>query len=288
MNNNLEFSLLLDAITERYGYDLRVYTMASLKRRIDKLLACHGFNAYSDLFAPIIKNELCINSFINGLSVTVSEMFRDPAVFKALREKVLPVFKDYPYLKIWVAGCANGEELYSLAILLSEEGLLGKSLVYATDINSASVNNANKGFYKAASFKKYTKNYQDSGGKQSLSDYYSCKYDVVRMDPALKRNVVFAQHDLCRDGIFTTAHLILCRNVLIYLDRHSQHALLEKFTNSLYDHGYLCLGDKENLRYSPGGEKYQRISGHLKLYRKLTETNDRGINAGTLSCLAIE
>jgi chemotaxis protein methyltransferase CheR len=271
MNNEdieqIEINLLLEAIYQRYGYDFRRYSPASIKRRLQHHLAKTDYDTISDLIAAILRQPLAFQALFFDLSVTVTEMFRDPWFFLALREKVLPFLKTFPFINIWQAGCATGEEVYSLAILLKEEGLYDRSRIYATDFNDAALEKARARIYPLERMKEYSLNYQKAGGHRSLADYYQAHYHSTILDPGLQTNITFANHNLATDGVFAETHLILCRNVLIYFDRALQNRTLSIFRDSLRYNGFLCLGSKETIQFSDVHQDFVEFSAKEKIYQ---------------------
>ncbi|HBY49325.1 MAG TPA: chemotaxis protein CheR, partial [Alcanivorax sp.] len=216
----------------------------------------------------VLRDRQFFVTLLNDLTVNVTEMFRDPEFYKAFREEVVPVLKTFPFIKIWHAGCSTGEEIYSMAILLEEEGLYERAMLYATDIDKNVLAAAKKGIYPIHAFKQYTDNYRRAGGRQSLSDYATARYDSVIMEQRLKRNIVFADHDLATDQVFGEMHVILCRNVLIYFDRPLQQRVFKLFGESLDMGGFLCLGTKESLRFSGNEESFDVVNRSLRIFRK--------------------
>ncbi|MBF0370259.1 MAG: protein-glutamate O-methyltransferase CheR [Magnetococcales bacterium] len=268
---DLEIELLLEALRQRCGFDFQHYSQASLRRRLRHSLLPFNFEHISEAIPRIIHDRTFLDKLIYTLSVTVTELFRDPPFYRKVREKVIPILKTFPFINIWHAGCATGEEVYSMAIILKEEGLLDRARIYATDINGKSLEQAREGIYSIENLRDYTKNYQKAGGKLSLSDYYHSKYDLVRMDPELKENVVFANYNLVTDNVFTEVHLVFCRNVLIYFDRTLQDRVLNLFHDSLVRGGVLCLGTKESIGFSDVSGKFTTLSDHLKIYQKRSQ-----------------
>lgn len=265
---DIEYKLLLEAIYLAYGYDFRSYSQASLRRRISHHLMMQHVDNISELQGSILRDRIAFSRLLNDLTINVTEMFRDPEFYRAFREKVVPVLKTHPFLKIWHAGCATGEEIYSMAILLQEEGLYDRSHIYATDIDKNVLEKAKKGIFAASSLKKYTQNYQKAGGKADFSDYYTARYDNVIMDAGLKRNVVFADHDLATDQVFGEMQVILCRNVVIYFNKSLQERVFRLFYDSLDMGGALCLGSKESLRFANCEGAFETIDANNKIYRK--------------------
>ena len=216
----------------------------------------------------ILKDKLFAARFLQDLSITVTEMFRDPQFYRSLRENVIPILKTYPFIKIWHAGCATGQEAYSMAIILKEEGLYERSTIYATDFNQEALDQAKTGIFPTRMMKDYTSNYQAAGGKESFADYYTSQYDMVIMDSGLRKNIVWANHNLVTDSIFAEVHLILCRNVMIYFEKELQNKVQKLFYESLINGGILCLGSKESLRYGDLPQKYTEIDRKERIFKK--------------------
>lgn len=237
----IERTLLLEAVFLRYGYDFRNYAQATIRRRIEQFLAKNDVETIGALLPRIIREPLFFQSLLCEFSVTVTEMFRDPAFYRALREEVVPLLKTYPFIKIWVAGCATGEEAYSVAILLKEEGLLEKATLFATDINDESLAKAKRGIYPLKQVREYTENFQETGSVHSFSRYYHADQDDVVMDRGLKNKITFANHNLVSDQVFGEMHLILCRNVMIYFDKKLQDRVLKLFDQSLIRGAFSAL-----------------------------------------------
>ncbi|MBN1991841.1 MAG: protein-glutamate O-methyltransferase CheR [Anaerolineae bacterium] len=263
----IELELLLEAIYRRYGYDFRQYSPASVKRRVQHHLCKSKLETISALTAKVLYDEALFQSLFFDMSITVTEMFRDPWFYLALREKIIPFLKTFPYINIWQAGCATGEETYSLAIVLQEEGLYKRAHIYATDFNDAALEKAKTRIYSLERIKEYSINYQKTGGKNSLADYYRARYQSVIMDAALQENITFANHNLATDGVFGEMHLILCRNVLIYFDRDLQNRVLSLFRDSLLYNGFLCLGSKETLHFSKVKKDFIEFAAKEKIYQ---------------------
>lgn len=265
---DIEISLLLEAIFQRYGYDFRSYSKASIRRRVLHRLSISRLDNISEMTQRVLHDREFFVSLLNDLTVNVTEMYRDPLFYKAFREEVVPLLKTFPFIKIWHAGCATGEEIYSMAILLEEEGLYDRSMIYATDIDKNVLATAKKGIYPISAMRQYSENYRMAGGRASLSDYYIAKYDGAILDQKLRRNIVFADHDLVTDQVFGEMNVIMCRNVLIYFDRELQKRVFRLFHDSLDLGGVLCLGTKESLRYSGLAEDFEPIDESLKIFRK--------------------
>ena len=265
---DIEIPLLLEALYQRYHYDFRQYAGASIKRRLLQARAQLGFSSISAMQDSLLHNPATVPRLLNYLTVQVSEMFRDPSYYRSLREKVLPHLRTYPSLKVWIAGCSNGEELYSLAILFREEGLDQRTLFYATDINPSALQAAEAGVYPLDQIQKFTANHQKSGAKSSLSDYYTADYGRAVFDKSLRSRVVFSDHSLVTDAVFAEMHLISCRNVLIYFDRELQDRALGLFKDSLARKGFLGLGSKESLRFSAHAASFSEFVSEDRIYQR--------------------
>ena len=265
----IEIELLLEGIYQHYGFDFRSYAYASMRRRLWKRIEAEGLNTISALQDRVLHDSDLMERLLLDLSINVTAMFRDPGFYRVFREQVVPTLRTYPFIRIWHAGCATGEEVYSMAILLEEEGLYERSRIYATDINEVVLQKAKSGILPLDRMQEYTENYIVAGGKRSFSDYYIAKYDGALFAPSLTKNVVFSQHNLVTDRSFSEFNVILCRNVLIYFDKTLQARVLTLFYDSLAMFGVLALGSKESLRFSPYEECYEQINGPEKLYRKV-------------------
>jgi chemotaxis protein methyltransferase CheR len=265
---DIELPLLLEAVYRKYHYDFRGYATASLKRRLTQAMSQFGCTTLSQLQDRVLHDPALFPALLDYLTVQVSEMFRDPAYFRALREQVVPLLRTYPSLKIWVAGCSTGEEVYSLAILLQEEGLLERSIIYATDINAGALERAQSGIYDAGRISGFTENHRRSGARNSLSDYYTAAYGKAVFDKSLKTNIVFADHSLSTDSAFSEVQLVSCRNVLIYFDRELQDRVLGLFRDSLCRKGFLGLGAKESLRFSAYSYAFSDFAREDKIFQK--------------------
>ena len=268
---DIEVALLLDAIYERYGHDFRNYSRVSVKRRLRNILSKTKYTTISEMISPVLHDESFFETLIYELSITVTEMFRDPEFFKTLREQVIPYLKTHPFIRIWHAGCATGEEVYSLAILLKEEGYYDRTTIFATDFNDVALNKAREGIYPLEKLKDYTANYQHSGGTGSLVQYYHAGYDAAILDPSLRKNIAFANHNLVTDGVFSEVHLIVCRNVLIYFDKTLQNRVLRLFRDSLVHGGILALGSKEALQFSEIVNDFKTLSERWKIFQKTSQ-----------------
>ncbi|MDF1796765.1 MAG: protein-glutamate O-methyltransferase CheR [Coxiellaceae bacterium] len=265
----VEIDLMLDAILRVYGYDFRHYARASLKRRVSNFLNSAGFANFTRMQEALIRDPVLFDKFLLDMSITVTEMFRDPDFYRSVVKNIFPILKTYPYCKIWHAGCASGEEVYSMAIMLYEAGYLDKATIYATDFNNAAIKKAKEGIYSVAEMEQYTKNYISAGGVKSLSDYYSTNYGAVKMKGFLKKRITWANHNLVTDTVFGEMNVIFCRNVLIYFNGDLQDHVFQLFRDSLCHRGYLCLGTKETLNYSTVNDQFETIALKEKIYRKL-------------------
>ncbi len=265
----IETEVLLEAIFRRWGYDFRHYARSSLRRRLNHRLGLSKLKHLSELIPRILRDEEFFNLLLKDLSVTVTEMFRDPDFYVALRKEVIPVLKTYPFVKIWHAGCATGEEVYSMAILLKEEGFYDRTRIYATDYNNHSLEVAREGVYSLENIRAYTKNYNAAGGTASFSDYYTAKYQAAKISESLKENVTFANHNLVTDGVFGEMNLIVCRNVLIYFDKVLQDRVLSLFRESLCRRGFLCVGSRETIDFSSVRNGFETVSEKSRVFRAL-------------------
>ncbi len=265
---NIEIELILDAILKRYGYDFRGYAPASLKRRIKNVKTKAKLATLSHIIPRLLHDTKFADQLFYSLSITVTEMFRDPDFFMSIRRHLIPYLKTFPFLKIWHAGCASGEEVYSLAILLEEEGLYDRTTIFATDFNNHALSRARDGIYATKDIKTYTGNYQKSGGNGNFSDYYRAEYDSAIMNKAIKRNITFANHNLVTDGVFGEMHLILCRNVMIYFNKTLQTRVLGLFDESLIHGGFLALGSKETLDFTSYSANYNTVDKKNIIYQK--------------------
>jgi chemotaxis protein methyltransferase CheR len=267
-NQSIELQLLLEAIFLKYGYDFRGYARASVSRRIASRLALSGLASLAEMQHKLLHDIKFFETVLLDLSINVTEMFRDPAFYKRLRQEVVPHLRKQSFLKIWHVGCATGEEVYSMAILLKEEGLDDKARLFATDFNQVVLRKAKEGIFPIDRLKAYTANYQKAGGRESFADYYRARYDSAVMRRALKKNMVFASHNLASDGVFGEMHLVLCRNVLIYFTRALQNRAVQVLRDSLCPGGFLCLGSKESLRFSECADDFEEFDREQKIYRK--------------------
>jgi chemotaxis protein methyltransferase CheR len=264
----LEMDLLLLAIYRHHGFDFRAYAPASLHRRIRRHMENARVSTISGLTELILHEPAALQRLLHDLSVNVTAMFRDPSFFLEFRKDVVPLLRTYPTVRIWHAGCSTGEEVYAMAILLEEEGLLDRCRIYATDMDSTVLDHARQGIFPLSRMKEYTSNYFLGGGKQSLSDYYTAKYDGALFAPRLAKNVLFTQHNLAMDRGFSEFNVIVCRNVLIYFDRTLKDHALSLFSDSLATLGILCLGRKESLRFTAFEEEFSVLSARERIYRR--------------------
>jgi chemotaxis protein methyltransferase CheR len=264
-----EINLLLDGVFRHYGYDFRQYAFASIRRRIMGRAQAEGTKSVLELLERVLDNPACMGRLLRALTIHVTSMFRDPKFYIAFREKVVPFLKTYPFVRIWDAGCSSGAEVYSLAILLAEEGIYDRCRIYATDLSEDILRDAKQGMFPLNAMKEYTENYQKAGGKVSFSDYYSARYDHALFQPSLRKNIIFAQHDLVAGGSFNEFNVILCRNVMIYFNHSLQDRVHRLFYESLARLGVLGLGQRESLRFSPHEASYETVDAAQCLFRKV-------------------
>lgn len=265
---NIEIRLLLEGIFLKYGYDFRNYSKAHIRRRILNHLGTHHIETVTELLDKVLRNPDFFRAFLDSLSINVTEMFRDPEFYRSFRENVIPKLRTYTFFKVWHAGCSTGEEVYSLAILLQEEGLLERCQIYATDLNRKVLETAREGVYQIADMELYEQNYQLSGGKAKLSDYYKSMYGSVMFNKELSSRIVFADHNLVTDSVFAEVNIILCRNVLIYFEKDLQNKVLKLFYDSLAPSGLLCLGTKESIKFSSVENGFDIMDAKQKIYKK--------------------
>jgi chemotaxis protein methyltransferase CheR len=265
----IELSLLLEGVFRQYGFDFREYAAASLRRRVWRRVHAEGLSTISALQDRLLHDPACMERLLLDLSINVTAMFRDPGFYSAFRRKVVPMLRTYPFTRIWIAGCSTGEEVYSLAILLVEEGLYDRTRIYATDINEAVLEQARAGVFPLDKMREYTQNYINAGGSRPFSEYYLAKYDGAQFQRSLIDNVVFAQHNLVSDRSFNEFNVIVCRNVMIYFDRALQERVHTLFYDSLVTFGILGLGHRESIRQSPYEDSYEELEPAEKLYRKV-------------------
>ncbi len=266
----IEIELLLEGMFRYYGFDFRDYALASLKRRIWNTIRAEQLTTVSGLQERVLHDPTCLDRFLLGLSVHVTAMFRNPSFYLSFREKVVPLLRTYPFIRIWHAGCSTGEEVYSMAILLEEEGLYHRCRIYATDMNDMVLKKAKTGIFPLDLMQEYTHNYVRAGGKRSFSEYYTAAYDSAIFRSSLKENIVFSQHNLATDGSFNEFNVILCRNVLIYFNQSLQERVHKLLYESLVRFGILGLGRQESLKFTPHEPDYDVLEKHEKLYRRLS------------------
>lgn len=265
----IEIDMLLEAIYRYYGFDFRNYAQSFLQRRILHCLHNENLTSISALQEKILREPEMMKKLFSTLSINVTEMFRDPTFFQSFRKNVIPLVKDFPDIRIWHVGCATGEEVYSLAILLYEEGIYEKAKIYATDINTKALDRAKKGSYSLANMQQYTKNYFEAGGRRAFSEYYKVVGEQVIFNPSLQKNIVFAEHNLVTDSSFNEFDIIFCRNVLIYFNRSLQNNVHQLLYESLSQSGFLGLGRREGIRFTSYGDHYEEIDSAEKLYHKI-------------------
>jgi chemotaxis protein methyltransferase CheR len=264
----IELRLLLEAIFLQYGHDFRNYSLAHLKRRAEYRMTLSGLASISQLQHGILHDKAMFQTFLQDLSINVSEMFRDPPFYKALRDEILPMLGTYPSFRIWHAGCSAGQEVYSMVILLHEAGIRERGQIYATDFNGAILEQAREAAFPLANLKDYTTKYQQAGGQNSFADYYTADNSRAVLRPFLKDRILFSEHNLVTDGVFGEMQLIVCRNVLIYFDRDLQDRVVGLFADSLCPGGFLCLGTKESLKFSKHADRFDIVRDNVKIYRK--------------------
>ncbi len=277
----IEADLLIEAIYQRYHYDFRNYAPSSLRRRLERARQQFGCKSLSQLQSMVLHEPEVWLKLLGTLTIQVSEMFRDPPYFRMLREAVIPHLRTFPSLKVWVAGCGNGEELYSLAILFREEGLESKTTFYATDISPAALRKAEAGIYELGRIAQFTENHRSSGGRSSLSDYYTAAYGAAVFNRGLRARTVFSEHSLASDAVFAEMHLISCRNVLIYFDKTLQDRAIGLFKDSLVHGGFIGLGNRETLNFSAHGASFATFARPERIYRRVAlRVPDGGIVDG--------
>jgi chemotaxis protein methyltransferase CheR len=265
----IELHLLLEGMYRLYGFDFKNYSLPFLNRRIQHRMRAEKLGSISALQEKVLHEPKVMQQLLNDFSVNVTEMFRDPAFYAAFRQRVVPILREYPHIRIWHAGCSTGEEVYSMAILLHEEGLYHKARLYATDMNEDALKRAESGAFPLQRMQQYTKNYLQAGGAKAFSEYYSAIHDTVEFHPFLRENLVFAQHNLVTDRSFNEFQVIVCRNVLIYFDKLLQNRVHHLFCESLGHGGILALGSREGLAFTSHADRYEEVDGAQKLYRKI-------------------
>lgn len=267
-NIDIEIPLLLEAVYLKYGYDFRKYSRSHIKRRLLHRLALCNLDSISQIQDKVLRSKEFFIELLADLSINVTEMFRDPEFYTSFRNNVIPNLKTYPFIKIWHAGCSTGEEVYSFAILLREEGILDRCQIYATDFNRSVLETAKQGIYPIRNIEQFDRNYLKSGGKTQLSDFYTRKYGSIKLDQSLVKKVVFADHNLVTDSVFAEVNLIICRNVLIYFNRDLQNKVIDLFHESLSSSGHLCLGSKESLKFTSKEYCFTGVDEKQKIYKK--------------------
>jgi chemotaxis protein methyltransferase CheR len=265
----IEMQLLLEGIYRQYGYDFRGYAPGSLKRRLWSRAYAEKLGTLSALQERVLHDPDCMERLLQDLSINVTSMFRDPTFYVAIREKVIPLMRTYPFIRLWNAGCSTGEETYSLSILFQEEGLADRVRIYATDINDAVLERAKSGAFPLDRMRDYTENYLRAGGSEEFSSYYTADGETARFDPSLIERVVFAQHNLVSDQAFNAFNVIVCRNVMIYFGKSLQDRVHDVFYDSLETFGVLGLGHKESVKFTPYEDRYEELDPSERLYRKV-------------------
>jgi len=265
----VEIHLLTEGIYRHYGFDFRDYSLPSMRRRIWKRVYAEGLSTIAGLLEKVLHDSACMERLLLDLSINTTAMFRDPSFYLAFRRKVVPLLRTYPFVRIWHAGCSTGEEVYSMAILLTEEGLYDRCRIYATDINEAVLQRAKDGIFPVSSMQENTSNYIAAGGGGTFSEYYTARYDYAIFRPSLRENVVFAQHNLVTDSSFNHFNVIFCRNVLIYFNNTLQERVQKLFLNSLEIFGVLGLGKKESVRFTSVADCFDELDGEERLYRRI-------------------
>lgn len=267
-NINIGIRLLLEAVHMKYGYDFRNYSAAHVRRRILQRFEQSGLPNLAAMQNLVLTDPGFVQQLLQDLSINVTQMFRDPSFYRSVRSDIVPHLGTYPYFKVWHAGCSTGEEVYSMAIVLREEGLLGRAQIYATDFNRRVLKTAAERIYPVEHIKEYTQNYLQAGGREAFSDYYTARYDSVILNEDLSKNIVFADHNLVTDGVFAEVNMVICRNVLIYFNKDLQNRVLRLFADSLVPGGFLCLGSRESLRYTELEPLFEEVNKKEKTYRK--------------------
>jgi chemotaxis protein methyltransferase CheR len=264
----IEIDCLLEAVFRRWGYDFRDYSRAHVRRRLLHRMELSGMDSVPAMMHRALTDREFFGSLLAVLSINITEMFRDPPFYRALREEIVPRLRTWPFVKIWHAGCSTGEEVYSMAIVLREAGLEGRARIYATDFNPEALRRAKEGIYPLEAIRNYTRNYQAAGGEASFADYYTARYESALIDRTLREHVVFSEHNLVTDGVFGEMHLIFCRNVLIYFNPQLQARALDLFHDSLCPGGILCLGTKESLQFSGHLQAFEQLQPGQKIFRR--------------------
>ena len=267
--NPEQTELILSDLVEVYGYDFTSYSRASLVRRINRLISMDRFTSFAEFRFRVRDDEHYLRRFVEQITVNVTEMFRDTGFYQTLRNEILPTLVSKPLIRIWHAGCSTGEEVYSMAILLEELGLLKKTLLYATDLNPSVLETVRKGIFPMRFMKQYSENYIQSGGTREFSSYYTAQYDLAKFDSGLQSRIILSTHNLVSDGSFNEFHVILCRNVMIYFEKDLQERALQLFDDSLETLGYLALGTKETIKFSMISRKYKQVKATERIWKKI-------------------
>ena len=267
-NENIEINLLLEGIFQKYGYDFRDYSRASIKRRVQHTLSMFGFKNVMEMLYQVLHDEKFFNTLLMNFSINVTEMFRDPTFYQALNKMIISDLSKRSFIRIWHAGCATGEEAYSMAIVLKEAGLYERTRIYATDFNEEVIRKAREGIYPIDHIIKYGNNYAKSTGKKNFSKYYTARYDYAIMDRSLRKNIIFSDYNLVTDHVFCEMDLIVCRNVLIYFNKKLQNRVISLFIDSLGPKGYLCLGLQESIKFSDHADHFIEVARKEKIYQK--------------------
>ncbi|MCI1681482.1 MAG: protein-glutamate O-methyltransferase CheR [Bacteroides sp.] len=265
---DIESSLLLEAVYRRYGYDFRSYTFPGMQKRLEAFVQTEHLNSVSDMIPRLLHDNLFFNRLLSSLLVTVTDFFRDPDAYKSLKENVMPALRTYPYINVWCAGCATGEEAYSVAIMLKEAGLLGRSQIYATDINNKSLSVGKEGIYSLKRLGQNADNYRLAGGAGDFSQYYTTKYNAFKMDKELRERILFSRHNLVNDGAFAEMHLVFCRNVCIYFNEKLQTHVVRLFHKSLVRNGFLFMGESERIDYETSINLFELIKSTSCVYKR--------------------
>jgi chemotaxis protein methyltransferase CheR len=267
--NEQEVALLLNDVLEKYGYDFTDYAPASINRRVNHLYQLDRFVSFAEFRYRVISDPAYAHRFVEEITVNVTEMFRDPSFYQALRMEVLPVLATYPFIRVWHAGCSTGEEVYSFAILLKEAKLLHKAIIYATDLNTSVLEKGRKGMFRLSQMQQYSRNYMEAGGTEDFSSYYTANYEYAKFREELGEKIIFSPHNLVTDSSFNEFQLIICRNVLIYFNKELQDRVLTLFSDSLEQLGYLALGSKETLNFTKVARKFKQLESREKIWRKV-------------------
>lgn len=267
-NIDIEVNLFLEAIYQKYGYDFRNYSKAHIKRRILHRMNLTAVNSISEMQYMVLHDKAFVRKILMDFSINVTEMFRDPDFYTALRSDVIPILKTYPFIKIWHAGCSTGEEVYSMAVILHEEGLLSRTQIYATDFNQKVLDKAKAAVYRKELMKEYIRNYERSGGQKDFSSYYTEDAEHIRFHDYLRKRVVFSDHNLVLDNVFAEVNMVICRNVLIYFNRDLQARVIKLFYDSIITGGILAIGSKESIDYTPYADAFEGLNRKQKIYLK--------------------